>query len=446
MTLDPAGGTGLAGRLAVLGRLRTRLQAGPRSGPGTARPNRDESGPDPATSAVPAPDASPARRRSPDPSTRLILSLVNRRTQGGRMPANIADLRAFADRQVLPRWLPRLQLAAVQDSSIPGPESELPIRVYRPRGAVRGVVLFLHGGGFVHCGLDSHDGICCRLASGSGAVVVSLAYRLAPEHRFPAAPQDGYAALHWIAANSEALDADGSRIAVAGDSAGGNLAAVVAQMARDQGGPAIAHQVLFYPPTHGLEDVPSRHENGSGYFLTTDLMRWYLDQYIDAGHHYTSPYFAPCLASDLSGLPPATIITAEFDPLRDEGARYAEKLRAAGVPVDYRCYPGTIHAFLSFYPVQSKARDALAVAGAAIRAAFGRTAADAPAGALPSTSPDLVADGPRESWPKGGWPKGGWPKGGWPGVRGWWGGRAHSERLDERSGAGVSIEPDGPHP
>ena len=120
--------------------------------------------------------------------------------------------------------------------------------------------------------------------------------------------------------------------------------------------------MLFYPTTHGLEDVPSRHENGQGYFLTTDLMRWYLDQYIDAGHHYTSPYFAPCLAGDLSGLPPATIITAEFDPLRDKGARYAEKLRAAGVPVDYRCYPGTIHAFLSFYPVQAKARDALAVA------------------------------------------------------------------------------------
>ena len=327
--------------------------------------------------SAPPPDTAPPRRGSLDPSTRLILSVVNRRTHDGRIPENLSDLRAFADRQMLPRWLPRLQLAAVEDRTIPGPECDLPIRVYRPRGVVRGVVLFQHGGGFVHCGLDSHDGICCRLAKESGAVVVSVAYRLAPEHRFPAAPQDGYAALRWIAAHGDELDADGSRIAVAGDSAGGNLAAVVAQMARDQGGPPIAHQALFYPPTHGLEDVPSRHENGRGFFLTTDLMRWYLDQYIDAGHHYNSPYFAPCLASDLSGLPPATIITAEFDPLRDEGLRYAEKLSAAGVPVDYRCYPGTIHAFLSFYPFQAKARDALSVAGRAIRSALGSPAAPA---------------------------------------------------------------------
>ena len=427
MNPDPATESKLTRGFAVLGRLRTGSGTRPPSGPVAAPAARGDAaaGQTPAVAPAASLDSLSPRRRSLDPSTRLILSLVNRRTHGGRMPSNLADLRSFADRQMLPLWLPRLQLAAVQDRTIPGPETELPIRIYRPRGAVRGVLLFLHGGGFVHCGLDSHDGICCRLASGSGAVVVSLAYRLAPEHRFPAAPNDGYAALCWIAANSEALEADASRIAVAGDSAGGNLAAVVAQMARDRGGPPIAHQVLFYPPTHGLEDVPSRHENGSGYFLTTDLMRWYLDQYIDAGHHYTSPYFAPCLAGDLSGLPPATIITAEFDPLRDEGARYAEKLRAAGVPVDYRCYPGTIHAFLSFYPVQAKARDALAVAAAAIRAAIGGAVAPMPVDAPRSKAPDL----------------GGGQGGGWDGMRWWWFNRARGDGPGP--GTGLPIEEDG---
>jgi len=389
MTRDTVTETRIPRRFAVLGRLRTGTHVRPSSDLPTAQADWAAKGSD--MIGAPSPDTAPLRRGSLDTSTRLILSVVNRRTHGGRIPQNLAELRAFADRQMLPRWLPRLQLAAVEDRSIPGPECDLPIRVYRPRGVVRGVVLFLHGGGFVHCGLDSHDGICCRIASGSGAVVVSVAYRLAPEHRFPAAPQDGYAALCWIAAHGDELDAGGSRIAVAGDSAGGNLAAVVAQMARDRGGPPIAHQVLFYPPTHGLEDVPSRHENGSGFFLTTDLMRWYLDQYIDAGHHYTSPYFAPCLAGDLSGLPAATIITAEFDPLRDEGLRYAEKLSAAGVPVDYRCYPGTIHAFLSFYPVQAKARDALSVAGRAIRSALRPPAAPTAVAPVSAVGPDRLS-------------------------------------------------------
>jgi acetyl esterase len=306
-----------------------------------------------------------------DLSTWFVLWLIGRQGRGPA-PPDLAALRRAADRQVLPRWIPRLGVAGVADSELPGPAGALRIRIYRPRGRPRGVVLFLHGGGFVHCGLESHDGICCRLTRRSGCVVVALDYRLAPEHRFPAAVQDCYAALCWVAAQAEALAGPGARLAVAGDSAGGNLAAVVAQLARDRGGPALAFQLLYYPPTHGLRDVPSRHEFAEGYFLTGAIMRWYLSQYIGEAQHMESPCFAPFLAEDLRGLPPAMIITAEYDPLRDEGAEYAARLREAGVAVEYVCHRGTIHAFLNFYPMLRKGRRAIDQGGRAIRRAVGR--------------------------------------------------------------------------
>lgn len=304
------------------------------------------------------------------PSSRLILYMLRRHTLGGRMPDDLGALRAATDRPMLPYWLTRRSLAAVEEETIAGPQSPLRLRLYRPRGQIGGVVLFIHGGGFVHCGLESHDAICCRLARRSGCVVVAVDYRLAPEHPFPAATEDVYAALRWIADHAERL---GSwRIVVAGDSAGGNLAAASTLMARDRSGPAIAFQLLYYPPTCGIVDVPSRQVNAEGYFLTTEAMHWYLHKYMDAtGHDH--PYFAVASA-DLAGLPPAAIFTAEFDPLRDEGEIYADRLRAAGVPVSYRCLPGTIHGFLSFYAMQPRARAALDAGAAAVRAAVRTTA------------------------------------------------------------------------
>jgi acetyl esterase len=275
-------------------------------------------------------------------------------------------------------------MASVRDGAIPGPAGAMRVRIYRPRGHGRhgrGAVLFMHGGGFVHCSLDSHDGICCWLARESGCVVVSLDYRLAPEHRFPAATEDAYAALCWIAANGRALGLSaGSGIAVAGDSAGGNLSAVVSQMARDRDGPKVTFQLLYYPSTHGARAVPSRATYGSGYFLTTDMMRWYMTQYL--GDHcldealahenpdVTDPAFAPFMASSLAALPPALVVTAEYDPLRDEGAEYADRLRRSGVPAGYLCISGVIHGFLNFYPFQAKARHALTAGAKAIRAAM----------------------------------------------------------------------------
>lgn len=302
-------------------------------------------------------------------SSRLILRALDRHTLGGKMPDDdLSTLRAATDQPMLPYWLARRGLRAVEEATIAGPQSPLRLRLYRPRAPIGGVVLFVHGGGFVHCGLESHDAICCRLARRSGSVVVAVDYRLAPEHPFPAATEDVYAALLWVADNARRLGS--RRIVVAGDSAGGNLAAAATLMARDRGGPAIAFQLLYYPPTCGIVDVPSRTSNAEGYFLTTEAMLWYLSKYMDASGH-DHPYFAVA-GADLSGLPPAAIFTAEYDPLRDEGEVYADRLRAAGVTVQYRCLPGTIHGFLSFYAMQPRARAALDAGAAAVRAALGR--------------------------------------------------------------------------
>ena len=307
-----------------------------------------------------------------DMTSRVMLRMIDRMSGKGRVPgtADIPHIRAATDRQLLPRGIGRLGLASVSERNIPGPAGMLAIRVYRPRGDALGIVLFLHGGGFVHCGLESHDAICAALARSSRCVVVALAYRLAPEHRFPAATEDAYATLLWLAANARDIGAPAGRIAVSGDSAGANLACVMTLLARDKGGPPIGFQLLFYPPTVGVAEVASRAAYGEGYFLTTAFMAWYLAQYIDAEHHTLSPYFAPALAPDHRGLPPAMIVTAEYDPLRDEGSIYAEKLRGAGVPVSYSCAPGTIHAFLNFYPVYAGARRALRDGGRAIRETF----------------------------------------------------------------------------
>ncbi len=307
--------------------------------------------------------------------SRGLLRLLTAQGFTGPMPDDLSLLRAATDRAVLPLWLPRLGVASVRELVVPGAAGPMPARLYWPRGLRRGaplgVTLFIHGGGFVHCGLNSHDGICCRLASASRTAVLSIDYRLAPEHPFPAAVEDAYAALVWLAANQAALGLPNLPIAVAGDSAGGNLAAVIAQLARDRAGPAIRFQLLFYPTTHGGRPVPSHELYADGYLLTTALMHWYMARYIDENAHRADTRFAPIAAASLAGLPPACIVTAEYDPLRDEGAEYAAALTEAGVPTDYHCVTRVFHAFLNFYPMLARGRRGLAVGGRAIRRAFG---------------------------------------------------------------------------
>ena len=231
------------------------------------------------------------------------------------------------------------------------------------------VVVYFHGGGFVIGDIASHDTTCQRLAAGVPALVVSVDYRLAPEHRFPAAVDDCEAATAWASAHSPEFGGDPSRLAVAGDSAGGNLAAVIARRARAGGGPSIAFQLLVYPVTDMTRSLPSHTENGTGYLLDSDAMSWFLDNYLakaDRRHPDASPLFA----DDLSGLPPAFVLTAEFDPLRDEGEAYAERLRTAGVPVTTSRYDGMIHGFYGLDSIFDAAKKATAETVVALRDAL----------------------------------------------------------------------------
>ncbi|WP_454198715.1 alpha/beta hydrolase [Nocardia sp. Marseille-Q1738] len=264
-----------------------------------------------------------------------------------------------------------IPVADVRERRIPGPPGapEVRIRIYRPAGAVTPapVVVFCHGGGFVLCSLDSHDQFCRVMANGTDAIVVSVDYRQAPEHRFPAAAEDAYAALRWVADHAESLGGDPGCLVVAGDSAGGNLAAVMALMARDRGGPRIARQLLLYPMLDPACATESYRENAEGYFTTAAHLRWYWSQYLDS-HDGTDPYVNP-LCADLSGLPPAHIVTAEFDPLRDEGERYGQRLRQAGVAVDIRRYDGMFHGFMSMAGDLPEAVRANTAAFSVVRAA-----------------------------------------------------------------------------
>lgn len=240
-----------------------------------------------------------------------------------------------------------LPMRSVTDECVYAFGGELPIRVYRP--AVPGplpTVVFAHGGGFVFCDLDSHDGLCRRLAAGIPAVVVSVDYRRAPEHRWPTAAQDMFLAACWVTRNAPTLGGDPARVLVCGDSAGGNLAAVTTLMARDLGGPVLAGQILIYPVLDADFDTPSYRSCGSGYYNTRAAMQWYWDQYLPDPALRDHPYAAP-LRADLSGLPPAVVVTARYDPPCSEGEAYAAALREAGVPVRYRRYDNAIHGFMT---------------------------------------------------------------------------------------------------
>jgi acetyl esterase len=258
------------------------------------------------------------------------------------------------------------------DRRIAGPTGEIPLRIYTPAGtAPLPLLVYFHGGGWVLGGIDTHDGVCRELANGAGCVVVSVDYRLAPEHKFPAAAEDCFAATHWAAAHAAELGADAQRLAIGGDSAGGNLAAVVAQMARDRGGPPIIFQLLIYPVTDATFDTASYRDNAEGYLLTTADMRWFWNHYLGGSGDAANPYASP-LRGQLAGLPPALVITAEFDPLRDEGEQYARRLEQAGVPARLSRYDGMIHGFFGMTHLMDKAKAAVQEASANLRLVFNR--------------------------------------------------------------------------
>jgi acetyl esterase len=251
----------------------------------------------------------------------------------------------------------------------------VPVRVYTPAGTGPfPALVYFHGGGWVLGGIESHDDLCRVLTNRAGCVTVSVDYRLAPESKFPAAAEDAFAATRWVAENAVAIGADPARIAVGGDSAGGNLSAVVAQMTRDRGGPQLAHQVLLYPAVDAAMDTASYRTNADGYLLTRADMIWFWKHYLSSEAERSNPYASPLRAKNMAGLAPALILTAEYDPLRDEGEAYGVRLRQAGVPVTCTRYDGAIHGFVSLSNVADIGKKGVEQVSAALRAAFGTAA------------------------------------------------------------------------
>jgi len=285
-----------------------------------------------------------------DPQVTAVLELVakaNRPAYNTLSPKDARQL--FIDTRPASTPTPP-QIGSVKDVTAQGPHAAIPLRVYRPAGVADGTrvpaYLFFHGGGWVIGDVNTHDVLCRQLTAASGASVISVDYRLAPEHKFPAAADDSWAATTWVVAHAAELGLDASRLAVGGDSAGGNLAAVVALMARDAGGPAIKLQTLIYPVTDVMRETRSYGDFADGYLLTRDSMRWFIAHYLPSGDQARDWRASPLRAPSLAGLPPALIITAGFDPLRDEGQEYAEKMREAGVKVVHSEFDSLIHGFV----------------------------------------------------------------------------------------------------
>lgn len=301
-------------------------------------------------------------QRTPEGLIEWKLALILRIYRGRekRRKGEAEDISAYRELSAenMLRFIdPYLDFAHTEDAAVPGPAGEVPVRIFRPDWMGKGdgaaasafppIIVFFHGGGFVAGSVKTHDPLCRRLARETASVVVSADYRLAPEHPFPAAPEDCYSVLCWAAEHAEELGCDPERLVLAGDSAGGNLAAVAALQSRDKNGPPVAMQILIYPSTNGcFMGLPSHTSFTRGYFLEIGHMEWLCDQYVPDPADRSHPYASPLKAGDFTGLPPALIITARFDPMRDEGAAYAGELKAAGVPVIYRCFPGVTHGFL----------------------------------------------------------------------------------------------------
>jgi acetyl esterase len=267
------------------------------------------------------------------------------------------------------------EVGSVEDRTIPGPDVPVGVRVYRPEGdGPFGGLVFYHGGGWVIGDLESHDSLCRQLCSGAGVVVVSVDYRLAPEHPCPAGSRDAWTALQWVAANGSELGIDTGRLAVGGDSAGGNLSALVALRARDEGGPDLRLQLLIYPATDLTFESPSIKENGDGYFLTAESMHWFCDHYLGVDRQHGDPNdgtVSPLRAASLAGAAPARVVTAEFDPLRDEGDAYAARLAKDDVEVEHDTNPGMIHGFFQMGAMAPAANAAVERAVEHVRRAIG---------------------------------------------------------------------------
>lgn len=301
-----------------------------------------------------------------DPQTRLLLAQM--------AAINFSQTRNLTPtqfRQAAEALEPPTQLEPVgnvENLEISGPLGNIPIRIYTPSGnGPFPTLVYAHGGGFVRRDLAGLEALCRRLANLVGCIVVAVNYHLSPESKFPAAPEDCYAATVWAANNSAHFNGDSARLAIGGTSAGGNLAAVVAHMARDRGGPELIFQLLVVPTTDFTADTPSLKENGVGYLLTREDIEWFKGHYLESEADMINPLASPLLAADFAGLPPAFIQTAEFDPFRDEGEAYGQKLKAAGVPVTVKRYKGAIHGFVVPKMVKRITEDG----AKALRAAFG---------------------------------------------------------------------------
>jgi acetyl esterase len=306
-----------------------------------------------------------------DHDAEILLEMVRAANRPAFEMVGAAEARLLfnAGRKVLaPDPMP---VAETRDLAIAGPGGPIPARLYR--AAATGtlpVLVFFHGGGWVVGDIESHDTVCRHLASRASCAVLSVDYRLAPEHKFPAAVEDCFAATAWVAGNAAALGVDAARLAVGGDSAGGNLAAVVSLLARDRDAPRIIQQLLIYPAT----DAAMRHDSigrfAEGYVLTRATMRWFYDQYLRAPEDAADWQASPLAAPDLKGLPPAYVLTAGYDPLCDEGDAYAARLAAAGVAVTHRTFPGQVHGFAMNGKIIRAAETALDEIAAALRSAW----------------------------------------------------------------------------
>lgn len=307
-----------------------------------------------------------------DPQAKTLIDLIDSTGAFELTPETPPEqLRTLFEAMLVPE---NIAIARVEDRMIPGPAGEIPVRIYQPdTDTPAPALVYYHGGGWVIGSLETHDGACRAFADALDAVVVSIDYRLAPEHPFPAPVDDAVAALEWVHEHSPELGIDPSRIAVAGDSAGGNLAAVVAQVARDESGPPICFQLLIYPVTDHEFDSRSMNDNAEGYFLTREAMRWFYSHYLTDPSEGANPRVSPIRASNLAGLAPAFVITAEFDPLRDQGVAYAAAMQAAGTEVDGRTYDGMFHGFMSMVDYIDAGKVAFDDAVAALDDAFARS-------------------------------------------------------------------------
>ncbi len=307
------------------------------------------------------------------PQARALLDFIEQRGLPPTHTLNPTEARTFyRERRFFTQPEPA-EVALVRDLQAEGPHGAIPLRLYRGLGTALDtalpVLVYFHGGGFVIGDLDTHDVLCRELANAADCAVVAVDYRMAPEHRFPCAVDDCLAATYWVQRNAVYLALDATRLAVGGDSAGGNLAAVVAQLARDAGDLPISFQLLIYPATDQRRSAPSHQTNGQGYLLTKDTIDYFMGHYISDPSHNLDPRASPLLQADLSRLPPALVLTAGYDPLRDEGLMYSQRLSEAGNRATHICFERQIHGFITMGKVLDEANTALSLCASELRRA-----------------------------------------------------------------------------